>query len=89
MEIDIENRADSETAVVPGESKPGAVGNPELLPLVVGVTGHRDPREEDRERLEATVLEIFQGLRRGIPIRPSPFCLRWPRVPTAWSPELR
>ena len=33
------------------------------LPLVIGVTGHRDLREEDREPLEAQVRRIFVELR--------------------------
>jgi hypothetical protein len=33
------------------------------LPLVIGVTGHRDLREEDREALEAQVRGVFAELR--------------------------
>ena len=37
---------------------------PDRLPLVIGVTGHRDLREEDVARLEAEVAGIIAGLRR-------------------------
>jgi hypothetical protein len=35
-----------------------------LAPLVIGITGHRDIREEDRPKLEEKVKEIFLQLRR-------------------------
>jgi hypothetical protein len=43
----------------------GATAVPRLgpLPLVIGVTGHRDLREEDREALEAQVRGVFAELR--------------------------
>jgi hypothetical protein len=34
------------------------------LPLVIGVTGHRDPRDQDIPRLELAVAAIITGLRR-------------------------
>src|SRR5262249_58414221 len=37
---------------------------PNRLPLVVGVTGHRDLRDEDVPRLEQEVTAIIAGLRR-------------------------
>jgi hypothetical protein len=37
---------------------------PDRLPLVIGVTGHRDLREQDLPRLEAEVAGIIAGLRR-------------------------
>jgi hypothetical protein len=37
---------------------------PDRLPLVIGVTGHRDPRDEDIPRLELAVASIITGLRR-------------------------
>jgi hypothetical protein len=37
---------------------------PDRLPLVIGVTGHRDLRAEDVPRLEAEVVGIIAGLRR-------------------------
>jgi hypothetical protein len=37
---------------------------PDRLPLVIGVTGHRDLREEDVPRLEAEVARIIADLRR-------------------------
>ncbi len=39
-------------------------------PLVVGVTGHRDLRPEDRAKLEEKVKEIFLQLRRDYPATP-------------------
>jgi hypothetical protein len=36
---------------------------PDRLPLVIGVTGHRDLREEDVPRLEAEVARVIAGLR--------------------------
>lgn len=36
---------------------------PDRLPLVIGVTGHRDLREEDVPRLEAEVDRVIAGLR--------------------------
>ena len=37
---------------------------PDRLPLVIGVTGHRDLREQDVPRLEPEVAAIIAGLRR-------------------------
>jgi hypothetical protein len=37
---------------------------PDRLPLVIGVTGHRDLREQDVPRLEQEVTAIIAGLRR-------------------------
>src|SRR6195256_1083433 len=37
---------------------------PDRLPLVIGVTGHRDLRDEDVARLEAEVASIIARLRR-------------------------
>src|SRR5215469_15927105 len=36
---------------------------PDRLPLVIGVTGHRDLRDEDVPQLEAEVERIIAGLR--------------------------
>jgi hypothetical protein len=41
-----------------------------LAPLVIGVTGHRDLREEDRIHLAAKVKEILLDLRRDYPATP-------------------
>ncbi len=41
-----------------------------LVPLVIGVTGHRDLRGVDREPLEAAVRELFVELRAAHPGRP-------------------
>lgn len=40
------------------------------LPLVIGVTGHRDLREEDREPLEKRVRQVFAELQRDYPHTP-------------------
>jgi hypothetical protein len=37
---------------------------PDRLPLIIGVTGHRDLRDQDVPRLEREVAAIFEGLRR-------------------------
>ena len=37
---------------------------PDRLPLVIGVTGHRDLRDQDVPRLEQEVAAIISGLRR-------------------------
>lgn len=41
-----------------------------LLPLVVGVTGHRDLRDEDLPLLEEAVREIFREFHRRLPTTP-------------------
>jgi hypothetical protein len=41
-----------------------------LVPLVIGVTGHRDLREEDHEQLGARVLDFFRELRAWCPSTP-------------------
>ena len=41
-----------------------------LVPLVVGITGHRDLRGVDREPLEAAVSNLFDELRAAHPGRP-------------------
>ena len=41
------------------------VSPPDRLPLVIGVTGHRDLRDEDVPRLEREVQSIIAQLRRG------------------------
>jgi hypothetical protein len=38
--------------------------------LVIGVTGHRDIREEDREQLKNSVRGVFTGLRKQYPATP-------------------
>lgn len=40
------------------------------LPLVIGVTGHDDLRDEDRQKLEAQVQGVFADLRRRYPSTP-------------------
>src|SRR5437773_400418 len=44
----------------------GAIG----LPLVIGITGHRDLRGEDRAALEQQVRGIFMDLRNRYPATP-------------------
>src|SRR5260370_27354592 len=39
-------------------------------PLVIGVTGHRDIREEDREQLKNSVRSVLTGLRQQYPSTP-------------------
>lgn len=41
-----------------------------LAPLVIGITGHRDIREEDRQHLEHKVREIFLQLRKDYSATP-------------------
>src|SRR6202041_2414503 len=41
-----------------------------LAPLVIGVTGHRDLRDEDRIHLAAKVKEILLDLRKDYPATP-------------------
>jgi hypothetical protein len=40
------------------------------LPIIVGVTGHRDPRPEDSPLLEAAIERILDGLVRDYPATP-------------------
>src|SRR4029079_3760518 len=46
------------------------------LPILIGVTGHRDLRPEDVPRLEATLRSAFADLQKGAPH--SPFILLSP-----------
>src|SRR5260370_4526820 len=39
-------------------------------PLVIGVTGHRDLREEDREHIRNSVRKVFTELRKQYPSTP-------------------
>lgn len=50
--------------------KTSDAGVPPLLPLIVGVTGHRDLREEDLPALEARVADVFRALRTRCPGTP-------------------
>ena len=47
---------------------PGTALGP--LPLVIGITGHRDLREEDRRGLEEGIRRIFAELRDRYPHTP-------------------
>jgi hypothetical protein len=40
------------------------------LPLVLGVSGHRDPRDSDRAALEGQVRDVFHELRKRYPATP-------------------
>jgi hypothetical protein len=44
--------------------------DPKRIPLVIGVTGHRDLRAEDLATLRATVRKILQDLQRDYPSTP-------------------
>ena len=53
------------------EAEPGAIscralgdasGPRHRVPLVIGVTGHRDPRREDLEELKRRVAQVFDGI---------------------------
>jgi hypothetical protein len=52
--------------------EPGSAGNQSSgpLPLVLGITGHRDLREQDGPRLEAAVTDIIGGLAKRYPHTP-------------------
>jgi len=52
----------------PGRSPRAAVSG--RLPLVVGVTGHRDLREQDRDALEAWVRQLLVEIRERYPHTP-------------------
>src|SRR5262249_17558948 len=62
METGIREDEETPRTAAPAEHQPGAAVMSELLPLLIGVTGHRDLREEDRRALEVKVFEIFQTL---------------------------
>ena len=49
--------------VMPYQTSGGTDDQRGPLPLVVGVTGHRDLREEDREALENQVAKVFDDLK--------------------------
>jgi hypothetical protein len=48
----------------------GQRGQADLIPIVVGVTGHRDLRPEDRPGLEEAVRSVFTILEREYPSSP-------------------
>ncbi len=66
----IQDRPASPASAAQPSDRPGSVDVPERLPLVIGVTGHRDMLERDRLSLEAKVLEIFRLLRSRHPNTP-------------------
>lgn len=53
-----------------GPARPASDRSVGPLPLVFGVTGHRDLREEDREAIEAVVREIFAEFARSYEATP-------------------
>ncbi len=52
------------------DSTKSTPGTPRPLPLVVGVTGHRDLRTEDHEPLKQQIRKIFAELRQRYPATP-------------------
>ena len=44
--------------------------NPALIPFLVAVTGHRDLRPQDQDRLREEVRSVFAGIRRRMPSTP-------------------
>src|SRR5580704_13746010 len=44
--------------------------NPALIPFVVSVTGHRDPRPQDLASLRHEIIEVLAGLRSRMPNTP-------------------
>lgn len=70
VEIHARNRVNHKAVTVIAKGQLVTPDQLELLPLVIGVTGHRDLREEDREALEERVLEIFQTLQARYPDTP-------------------
>jgi hypothetical protein len=61
---------------------------PDRLPLVIGVTGHRDLRDEHVARLEVEVANVIERLRLDY-LDPdgetrSSFCPPWRKAPIAW-----
>ena len=52
------------------DSTKSTPGTPRPLPLVVGITGHRDLREEDHEPLKQQIRKIFAELRQRYPATP-------------------
>ena len=51
-----------------GDATPGLVSG--LVPLVVGITGHRDLRDVDHDLLDRAVRELFTELGTDNPGRP-------------------
>ena len=58
-------RQAGEPAGNPNSDKPLPPQEPVLVPFVLGVTGHRDLRPEDEQRLRERVREIFQQMRHA------------------------
>jgi hypothetical protein len=50
--------------------KSEVIKNDNLIPIVIGVTGHRDLRDEDRRGLEDQVRSIFTDLKKDYPNTP-------------------
>ncbi len=46
------------------------LSNPSLIPLLIGVTGHRDLRQEDINEIEGAVQSVIEGFRRRLPSTP-------------------
>ncbi len=59
-----------ERGAKPGGHDPALQRGSLVLPLILGVTGHRDLRPEDVPQIEARVREIFEGVQQQAPHTP-------------------
>jgi len=59
--------------MTPRSREPVTAEDPGLIPLVVGVTGHRDIRDDDRDALTKSLRKLFRHLTAWSPARPFPF----------------
>jgi hypothetical protein len=59
--------------MTPGPREAVVAEDPGLIPLVVGVTGHREIRDEDRDALTKSLRKLFRHLTAWSPARPFPF----------------
>ena len=41
-----------------------------MIPIVIGITGHRDPRQEDLEALRSSVSDVYRRIRENYPDAP-------------------
>jgi hypothetical protein len=53
-------------------------------PLTIGVTGHRDLRDDDIDRLERKIGQIFERLRHQYPFTPLVVLSALPKARTGW-----
>jgi hypothetical protein len=61
----------------------------DLVPIVIGVTGHRDLVPGEVPQLRQRVREMLVGLTSQYPDLPVAVMSRSPRAPTAWWPRRR